>query len=108
MKLVLMNAFLPYLYFCISSLVCILLFLFFSSFSSSTHLSSALIFREGHNLGTILPLEHELHELLLDLLSRFAPEQLLSFLQTSQHYRMENAIQVIIAILLLFVLHLLV
>uniref|UniRef100_A0A8C4I5C4 RING-type domain-containing protein n=1 Tax=Dicentrarchus labrax TaxID=13489 RepID=A0A8C4I5C4_DICLA len=37
--------------------------------------------------------EHDLHELLLDLMCRFAPQQLLSFLQTSQHYRLEEAIQ---------------
>uniref|UniRef100_A0A8C4I8B8 RING-type domain-containing protein n=1 Tax=Dicentrarchus labrax TaxID=13489 RepID=A0A8C4I8B8_DICLA len=38
--------------------------------------------------------EHDLHELLLDLMCRFAPQQLLSFLQTSQHYRLEEAIQI--------------
>ncbi|XP_038593280.1 vacuolar protein sorting-associated protein 8 homolog isoform X1 [Micropterus salmoides] len=57
-------------------------------------LSCLLEPREGHHSGTILPLEHELHELLLDLMSRFAPKQLLSFLQTSQHYRLEEAIQI--------------
>ncbi|XP_044068934.1 vacuolar protein sorting-associated protein 8 homolog isoform X3 [Siniperca chuatsi] len=57
-------------------------------------LSCLLEPREGHHSGTILPLEHDLHELLLDLLSRFAPHQLLSFLQTSQHYRLEEAIQI--------------
>ncbi|XP_070833577.1 vacuolar protein sorting-associated protein 8 homolog [Chaetodon trifascialis] len=50
--------------------------------------------REGHDSGTIQLLEHDLHELLLDLLSRFAPQQLLSFLKTSQHYRLEEAIQI--------------
>uniref|UniRef100_A0A8C3AJY3 Vacuolar protein sorting-associated protein 8 homolog n=1 Tax=Cyclopterus lumpus TaxID=8103 RepID=A0A8C3AJY3_CYCLU len=50
-------------------------------------------FREGHHPGTVLPLERDLHELLLDLLCRFGPQQLLSFLQTSQHYRLEEAIQ---------------
>lgn len=44
--------------------------------------------------GSALLLEHDLHELLLDLLSRFAPQQLLSFLKTSQHYRLEEAIQI--------------
>ncbi|TNN63967.1 Vacuolar protein sorting-associated protein 8 [Liparis tanakae] len=33
-------------------------------------------------------------QLLLDLLCRFGPQQLLSFLQTSQHYRLEEAIQI--------------
>uniref|UniRef100_A0A8C3AIK4 Vacuolar protein sorting-associated protein 8 homolog n=1 Tax=Cyclopterus lumpus TaxID=8103 RepID=A0A8C3AIK4_CYCLU len=51
-------------------------------------------FREGHHPGTVLPLERDLHELLLDLLCRFGPQQLLSFLQTSQHYRLEEAIQI--------------
>uniref|UniRef100_A0A8D3B736 RING-type domain-containing protein n=1 Tax=Scophthalmus maximus TaxID=52904 RepID=A0A8D3B736_SCOMX len=41
-----------------------------------------------------LPLERDLHERLLDLLCRFAPRELLSFLQTSQHYRLEEAIQI--------------
>uniref|UniRef100_A0A8C3AHI5 Vacuolar protein sorting-associated protein 8 homolog n=1 Tax=Cyclopterus lumpus TaxID=8103 RepID=A0A8C3AHI5_CYCLU len=49
---------------------------------------------EGHHPGTVLPLERDLHELLLDLLCRFGPQQLLSFLQTSQHYRLEEAIQI--------------
>uniref|UniRef100_A0A4W6F917 VPS8 subunit of CORVET complex n=1 Tax=Lates calcarifer TaxID=8187 RepID=A0A4W6F917_LATCA len=44
-------------------------------------------------VGIILPQERDLHELLLDLLCRFAPQQLLSFLQASQHYRLEEAIQ---------------
>lgn len=52
----------------------------------------ALSFREGY--VTVLPLEHELHERLLDLLCRFSPQQLLSFLHTSQHYRLEEAIEV--------------
>uniref|UniRef100_A0A8D0A3F3 VPS8 subunit of CORVET complex n=1 Tax=Sander lucioperca TaxID=283035 RepID=A0A8D0A3F3_SANLU len=50
--------------------------------------------KEGHHSGTNLPLERDLHELLLGLLCRFAPQQLLSFLQTSQHYRLEEAIQI--------------
>ncbi|KAL7384136.1 hypothetical protein ABVT39_025073 [Epinephelus coioides] len=57
-------------------------------------LSCLLEPREGHHSGVVLPLERDLHELLLDLLCRFAPEQLLSFLQTSQHYRLEEAIHV--------------
>ncbi|XP_026210971.1 vacuolar protein sorting-associated protein 8 homolog isoform X2 [Anabas testudineus] len=50
--------------------------------------------RDSHHSGTMLLLERDLYELLLDLLCRFAPEQLLSFLQTSQHYRLEEAIQI--------------
>uniref|UniRef100_A0A668T575 RING-type domain-containing protein n=1 Tax=Oreochromis aureus TaxID=47969 RepID=A0A668T575_OREAU len=49
--------------------------------------------REGPHSGSILPQEGDLHELLLDLMCRFAPDQLLSFLHTSQHYRLEEAIQ---------------
>eukprot|EP00064_Thunnus_orientalis_P013530 superscaffoldBa00002216_g13569 len=56
-------------------------------------LSCLLESREGHPSWTILPLERDLHELLLDLLCRFASQQLLSFLRTSQHYRLEEAIQ---------------
>ncbi|XP_028279338.1 vacuolar protein sorting-associated protein 8 homolog isoform X2 [Parambassis ranga] len=41
-----------------------------------------------------LPLERDLHELLLDLLCRFDPPKLLNFLHTSQHYRLEEAIQI--------------
>ena len=47
----------------------------------------------------MLLLEHDLHELLLDLLCRFAPQNLLSFLQTSQHYRLKEAIEVLFATL---------
>ncbi|XP_069578670.1 vacuolar protein sorting-associated protein 8 homolog isoform X2 [Brachyistius frenatus] len=54
-------------------------------------LSCLLEPRESYS---ILPLERDLHELLLDLLCRFSPHQLLSFLHTSQHYRLEEAIQV--------------
>ncbi|XP_069394788.1 vacuolar protein sorting-associated protein 8 homolog isoform X3 [Paralichthys olivaceus] len=57
-------------------------------------LSCLLEPREGHHSETDLPLERDLHERLLDLLCRFAPQQLLSFLQTSQHYRLEEAIQI--------------
>uniref|UniRef100_A0A8C5EST2 RING-type domain-containing protein n=1 Tax=Gouania willdenowi TaxID=441366 RepID=A0A8C5EST2_GOUWI len=42
----------------------------------------------------LLPVEQQLHELQLDLLCRFAPQHLLIFLQTSQHYTLEHAIQV--------------
>ncbi|XP_035462153.2 vacuolar protein sorting-associated protein 8 homolog isoform X2 [Scophthalmus maximus] len=55
-------------------------------------LSCLLEPREGHHSD--LPLERDLHERLLDLLCRFAPRELLSFLQTSQHYRLEEAIQI--------------
>nr|XP_020479091.1 vacuolar protein sorting-associated protein 8 homolog [Monopterus albus] len=57
-------------------------------------LSCLLEPREGHHSGTSFLLQPDLHELLLDLLCRFAPQQLLSFLQTSQHYRLEEAIQI--------------
>ncbi|KAG7512101.1 vacuolar sorting-associated 8-like isoform X1 [Solea senegalensis] len=57
-------------------------------------LSCLLEPREGHHSQTALPRERDLHELQLDLLCRFAPEQLLSFLQTSQHYRLEEAVQI--------------
>uniref|UniRef100_A0A7N6AE94 RING-type domain-containing protein n=1 Tax=Anabas testudineus TaxID=64144 RepID=A0A7N6AE94_ANATE len=61
---------------------------------SAPCLCPALLFRDSHHSGTMLLLERDLYELLLDLLCRFAPEQLLSFLQTSQHYRLEEAIQI--------------
>ncbi|XP_060896556.1 vacuolar protein sorting-associated protein 8 homolog isoform X1 [Labrus mixtus] len=57
-------------------------------------LSHLLKPREGHHSGTILPVEHELHELLLDLFCRLSPQQILKFLQTSQHYRLEEALQI--------------
>ncbi|XP_054455797.1 vacuolar protein sorting-associated protein 8 homolog isoform X2 [Anoplopoma fimbria] len=57
-------------------------------------LSCLLEPRESHHSGPILPLECDLHEMLLDLLCRFGPQQLLSFLQTSQHYRLQEAIQI--------------
>ncbi|XP_034040433.1 vacuolar protein sorting-associated protein 8 homolog [Thalassophryne amazonica] len=50
--------------------------------------------KEGHLSGTVLPKERDLHEHLLELLCRFAPQQLLGFLQTSQKYRLETAIQI--------------
>ncbi|CAN9500124.1 unnamed protein product [Ophioblennius macclurei] len=57
-------------------------------------LSCLLEPREGPHLELPLPLERDLHEKLLDLLCRFAPHQLLSFLQSSQQYRLEQAITV--------------
>ncbi|XP_017287429.1 vacuolar protein sorting-associated protein 8 homolog isoform X3 [Kryptolebias marmoratus] len=57
-------------------------------------LSCLLAPREGSHSGTTLLVEPELHELLLDLMCRFAPEKPLIFLQTSQHYRLEEAIQI--------------
>uniref|UniRef100_UPI0037E89112 vacuolar protein sorting-associated protein 8 homolog n=1 Tax=Semicossyphus pulcher TaxID=241346 RepID=UPI0037E89112 len=57
-------------------------------------LSCLLEPREGHHSGTVLPMEHDLHERLLDLFCRFSPQQTISFLQTSQHYRLEIAIQI--------------
>ncbi|XP_037126745.1 vacuolar protein sorting-associated protein 8 homolog isoform X2 [Syngnathus acus] len=62
-----------------------LLFNFLTSFMESW---------ERHYPGTSLPLEHDLHTRLLDLLCRFAPQQLLAFLQSSQQYRLEEAIQI--------------
>ncbi|XP_071376066.1 vacuolar protein sorting-associated protein 8 homolog isoform X3 [Centroberyx affinis] len=50
--------------------------------------------REGHHPGAALTLEPDLHELQVGLLCRFAPQKLQSFLQTSQQYRLEEAIQV--------------
>ncbi|KAM4591822.1 vacuolar protein sorting-associated protein 8 homolog isoform 1-T1 [Odontesthes bonariensis] len=57
-------------------------------------LSCLLEPREGPPSGSTLPLERDLHELLLDLSCRFDPQQLLTFLRTSQHYRLEEAIQI--------------
>ncbi|XP_076019351.1 vacuolar protein sorting-associated protein 8 homolog [Genypterus blacodes] len=50
--------------------------------------------KDSHQSGPVLTLEHDLHELQLGLLSRFAPQQLMAFLQTSQQYRLEEAIQI--------------
>ncbi|XP_014846591.1 PREDICTED: vacuolar protein sorting-associated protein 8 homolog isoform X6 [Poecilia mexicana] len=50
--------------------------------------------REGSQSVSRLPLESELYELLLDLMCRFEPQELLKFLHTSQHYRLEEAIQI--------------
>lgn len=49
-------------------------------------------FREGP--GPALCPDQDLHELLLDLMCQFDPQQLLAFLHTSQHYRLEEAILV--------------
>ncbi|KAK2848630.1 hypothetical protein Q5P01_008464 [Channa striata] len=57
-------------------------------------LSCLLEPREGHLSGTVLLLERDLQELLLDLLCQFDPQKLLTFLHTSQHYRLEEAIQI--------------
>ncbi|XP_057703396.1 vacuolar protein sorting-associated protein 8 homolog [Corythoichthys intestinalis] len=62
-----------------------LLFKFCSSFLDSW---------ERHCPGTPLPLEYDIHTHLVDLLCCFDPQQLLSFLQTSQHYKLEEAIQI--------------
>ncbi|XP_028325050.1 vacuolar protein sorting-associated protein 8 homolog isoform X2 [Gouania willdenowi] len=56
-------------------------------------LSSLLEPREALPPEALLPVEQQLHELQLDLLCRFAPQHLLIFLQTSQHYTLEHAIQ---------------
>ncbi|XP_014846587.1 PREDICTED: vacuolar protein sorting-associated protein 8 homolog isoform X2 [Poecilia mexicana] len=50
--------------------------------------------QEGSQSVSRLPLESELYELLLDLMCRFEPQELLKFLHTSQHYRLEEAIQI--------------
>ncbi|KAM9847376.1 vacuolar protein sorting-associated protein 8 homolog [Aulostomus maculatus] len=57
-------------------------------------LSCLLEPREGSHPETTLPQEHDLHMLLLDLLCRFSPHQVLTFLQTSQQYRLEEATQI--------------
>ncbi|XP_074531432.1 vacuolar protein sorting-associated protein 8 homolog isoform X2 [Halichoeres trimaculatus] len=51
--------------------------------------------REAHPSGSNLPVEYELHERLLDLLCRLSPQLILDFLQTSQHYRLEEALQIV-------------
>ncbi|KAF7652096.1 hypothetical protein LDENG_00101870 [Lucifuga dentata] len=50
--------------------------------------------RDGHDSGTVLTLDHDIHELHVGLLCRFAPSQLLSFLKNSQQYRLEETIQI--------------
>lgn len=50
--------------------------------------------REGLNPQTVLRLGSDFHELLVDLLCQFSPQQVTAFLKTSQDYRLEEAIQV--------------
>ncbi|XP_055018746.1 vacuolar protein sorting-associated protein 8 homolog [Boleophthalmus pectinirostris] len=50
--------------------------------------------RDGPCLAPSLTQDLSLHELLLELMCRFAPEQLLDFLQSCQQYRLEEAIQI--------------
>ncbi|XP_061693394.1 vacuolar protein sorting-associated protein 8 homolog isoform X4 [Syngnathoides biaculeatus] len=57
-------------------------------------LSSFLEIWEHQYPGMILPTEHKLQKHLLDLLCRFAPQELLNFLQTSEQYRLEDAMQI--------------
>ncbi|XP_047207284.1 vacuolar protein sorting-associated protein 8 homolog isoform X2 [Girardinichthys multiradiatus] len=57
-------------------------------------LSCLLEPQEGSQSAPRLPLESELYELLLELMCRFEPQELLKFLHTSQHYRLEEAIQI--------------
>lgn len=66
-----------------------------SSIICPSHSLLTFFYREGSHSGSALLLESELHELLLNLMCQFAPEKLLNFLQTSQHYRLEEAIQVL-------------
>uniref|UniRef100_A0A673J2F7 Vacuolar protein sorting-associated protein 8 homolog n=1 Tax=Sinocyclocheilus rhinocerous TaxID=307959 RepID=A0A673J2F7_9TELE len=57
-------------------------------------LSVDLISRESLNPQTVLKLGPDLHELLVDLLCQFSPQQVIAFLKTSQDYRLEEAIQI--------------
>ncbi|XP_058614433.1 vacuolar protein sorting-associated protein 8 homolog [Onychostoma macrolepis] len=50
--------------------------------------------REGLNPQTVLKLGPDLHELLVDLLCQFSPQEVTTFLKTSQDYRLEEAIQI--------------
>ncbi|KAM3862544.1 vacuolar protein sorting-associated protein 8 homolog, partial [Diretmus argenteus] len=50
--------------------------------------------REGQHPDPVLTLDPDLHELQVGFLCRFSPERLQSFLQTSQQYRLEEAIQI--------------
>uniref|UniRef100_A0A673IYK5 Vacuolar protein sorting-associated protein 8 homolog n=1 Tax=Sinocyclocheilus rhinocerous TaxID=307959 RepID=A0A673IYK5_9TELE len=50
--------------------------------------------RESLNPQTVLKLGPDLHELLVDLLCQFSPQQVIAFLKTSQDYRLEEAIQI--------------
>uniref|UniRef100_A0A3B3Z6H6 RING-type domain-containing protein n=1 Tax=Periophthalmus magnuspinnatus TaxID=409849 RepID=A0A3B3Z6H6_9GOBI len=51
-------------------------------------------FRDGPCLAPSLAQDLALHELLLELMCRFGPEQLLCFLQSCQQYRLEEAVQI--------------
>lgn len=62
------------------------------SFLASSSHHFLLCFREGP--GPTLCPDQDLHELLLGLMCQFDPQQLLTFLHTSQHYRLEEAILV--------------
>ncbi|CAL1577769.1 unnamed protein product [Knipowitschia caucasica] len=57
-------------------------------------LSCLLEPRDGSCQALSLSQDLALHELLLELMCRFAPEQLLGFLQSCQQYRLEEAIQI--------------
>uniref|UniRef100_A0A8C2I8S0 VPS8 subunit of CORVET complex n=1 Tax=Cyprinus carpio TaxID=7962 RepID=A0A8C2I8S0_CYPCA len=57
-------------------------------------LSVDLISRESLNPQTVLKLGPDLHELLVDLLCQFSPQQVTAFLKTSQDYRLEDAVQI--------------
>uniref|UniRef100_A0A8C1MN87 VPS8 subunit of CORVET complex n=1 Tax=Cyprinus carpio TaxID=7962 RepID=A0A8C1MN87_CYPCA len=50
--------------------------------------------RESLNPQTVLKLGPDLHELLVDLLCQFSPQQVTAFLKTSQDYRLEDAVQI--------------
>ncbi|KAL1282281.1 hypothetical protein QQF64_001084, partial [Cirrhinus molitorella] len=50
--------------------------------------------RDGLIPHTVLRLGPDLHELLVDLLCQFSPQQVTAFLKTSQDYRLEEAIQI--------------
>ncbi|KAI4885659.1 hypothetical protein NFI96_020196 [Prochilodus magdalenae] len=49
---------------------------------------------EGHSPHDVLKLGPELYEMLVGLLCRFNPRQVTAFLQTSQHYRLEETIEI--------------
>uniref|UniRef100_A0A4W4F5V2 RING-type domain-containing protein n=1 Tax=Electrophorus electricus TaxID=8005 RepID=A0A4W4F5V2_ELEEL len=49
---------------------------------------------QGPNPQAVLTLRPDLHELLVGLLCRFCPRQVTPFLQTSQHYRLEETIEI--------------
>ncbi|MGH0128296.1 UNVERIFIED_CONTAM: hypothetical protein FKN15_001270 [Acipenser sinensis] len=50
--------------------------------------------REGSQNQRLLRLNPDLYELYIELLCRFSPAQVTEFLQTSEHYRMEEAVQI--------------